>query len=206
MANKYKKGKYSNKKAMGGDIHSSSRIINSNTPQELFTDNLKKQAYTHLLQSGFSNEEAQQYLSTPQGQAIVNMFKNNAIASNTEVMPIQFSMGGSLDNNEYWPPEEKFFKGLSDIQKTRRSQLQQSVDKVVSTQGNDESLKRLLALTSFMENDLGINPEAYNRDYTSSPMSIDKGAVEDLLEPRGENKRFTASQKRAFAWLEENFR
>jgi hypothetical protein len=60
MANKYKKGKYASKKAMGGDIHSSSRIISSNTPEQLNPNNLQKQVIDHLVSSGFSIEEAQQ--------------------------------------------------------------------------------------------------------------------------------------------------
>ena len=104
-----------------------------------------------------------------------------------------------VDNKVYYNPN--ILNELSETQKKRRQSLLNGANVIANSQDNNESLRRLLTLTAGMENTLGVNADAYGRDYTKGPMSIDDNAFKDLFEPRGENGKYTASQKKNFEWL-----
>ena len=55
-------------------------------------------------------------------------------------------------------------------------------------------VETLMKMTAWMENDYGANPNAYNRNYTNSFMSIDKPALDDIYTPRG--KTYNKSQQK----------
>jgi len=52
-----------------------------------------------------------------------------------------------------------------------------------------------------MENSYGANADAYGRDYTRGPMSIDDIAYDDLFKVRPKSKGYTATQLKQFEWL-----
>ena len=56
------------------------------------------------------------------------------------------------------------------------------------------NLETLMQMTAWMENDYGANPNAYNRDYTNSFMSLDDPAIDAIYIPRGQ-KTYNRSQK-----------
>ena len=104
-----------------------------------------------------------------------------------------------MDNKVYYNPN--ILNELSEPKRKRRQGLLNGANVIANSQGNNESLRRLLTLTAGMENTLGANANAYGRDYTRGPMSIDDNAYKDLFEPRGEKGRYTSSQKKNFEWL-----
>jgi hypothetical protein len=107
------------------------------------------------------------------------------------------------------PKEEKLFynpsvlKGLSEKQAARRQALLNAANVVAGAQGNDENLRRLLVMSAAMENTLGADPNAYGRDYTRGPMSIDDIAYQDLFAIREGARGYTTQQKKNAAWLNE---
>lgn len=102
-----------------------------------------------------------------------------------------------LLNRSYSP---EILENLSDTQRTRRQDLLNAAD-VVS--GNNPNLKRLLTMTGVMENTLGADPNAYGRDYTRSPMSIDSIAYDDIFNIREGATDYTKQQKKNQQWLED---
>ena len=90
---------------------------------------------------------------------------------------------------------------IDDKSKQRRERLNAALSTVVANSDNDSDLEALLLMTAAMENSFGGNSNAYGRDYTRGPMSIDDAAYNDLFDPRGENNRYTAQQKKMFDWL-----
>ena len=90
---------------------------------------------------------------------------------------------------------------IDDESKQRREKLNAALNTVVANSDNDSNLEALLLMTAAMENSYGGNSDAYGRNYTRGPMSIDDAAYNDLFDPRGENNRFTAQQKKMFDWL-----
>jgi len=90
---------------------------------------------------------------------------------------------------------------IDDKSKQRRERLNAALKRVVANSDNDSDLEALLLMTAAMENSFGGNSDAYGRNYTRGPMSIDDAAYNDLFDPRGENNRYTAQQKKMFDWL-----
>jgi hypothetical protein len=90
---------------------------------------------------------------------------------------------------------------IDDKSKQRREKLNAALNTVVANSDNDSNLEALLLMTAAMENSFGGNSNAYGRSYTRGPMSIDDAAYNDLFDPRGENNRYTAQQKKMFDWL-----
>ena len=90
---------------------------------------------------------------------------------------------------------------IDDKSKQRREKLNAALNTVVANSDNDSNLEALLLMTAAMENSFGGNSDAYGRNYTRGPMSIDDAAYNDLFDPRGENNRYTAQQKKMFDWL-----
>ena len=90
---------------------------------------------------------------------------------------------------------------IDDESKQRREKLNTALSTVVANSDNDSNLEALLLMTAAMENSYGGNSGAYGRNYTRGPMSIDDAAYNDLFDPRGENNRYTAQQKKMFDWL-----
>jgi hypothetical protein len=107
------------------------------------------------------------------------------------------------------PKEEKLFynpsvlEGLSEEQAARRQALLNAANVVAQAQGDDENLRRLLVMSAAMENTLGADPNAYGRDYTRGPMSIDDIAYQDLFAIREGAGGYTTQQKKNAAWLNE---
>ena len=58
-------------------------------------------------------------------------------------------------------------------------------------------------MTGVMENTLGADPNAYGRDYTRSPMSIDSIAYDDIFNIREGATDYTKQQKKNQQWLED---
>jgi len=107
-------------------------------------------------------------------------------------LPIK-QKGGPSGYNPYFDIDDK--------SKQRREKLNTALSTVVANSDNDSNLEALLLMTAAMENSFGGNSDAYGRNYTRGPMSIDDAAYNDLFDPRGENNRYTAQQKKMFDWL-----
>lgn len=107
-------------------------------------------------------------------------------------LPIK-QKGGSTGYDPYFD--------IDDESKQRRERLNTALSTVVANSDNDSNLEALLLMTAAMENSFGGNSDAYGRNYTRGPMSIDDAAYNDLFDPRGENNRYTAQQKKMFDWL-----
>lgn len=86
----------------------------------------------------------------------------------------------------------------------RRGQIKYGIDQVVALEPEDRRkvLENLLESTAYMENRYGEDPRAYGRSYTSSFMSIDPIALQDMFTGRGDKGRFNSSQSSQF----ENFK
>ena len=61
-----------------------------------------------------------------------------------------------------------------------------------------------MRMTAWMENTYGNNPNAYNRRYTNSFMSLDKIAIDDIYAPRGDKGRYLAKEKEILDVLQRN--
>jgi hypothetical protein len=87
---------------------------------------------------------------------------------------------------------------------SRPEQIKYGIDQVTAleAEANRKPLENLLEATAYMENRYGEDPRAYNRDYTSSFMSIDPIALKDMFTGRGAEGRYNSSQRRQF----ENFK
>ena len=105
----------------------------------------------------------------------------------------------TIDNNVIYNP--KVLEGLSEEQKTRRQALLNAANTIAKSQGDNESLRKLLTLTAGMESTLGADTNAYGRNYTRGPMSIDDIAYDDLFKIRPKSKGYTATQLKQFEWL-----
>lgn len=115
-----------------------------------------------------------------------------------------------LASGEQAKPEEQkpsynpnILKGLSEEQKARRQALLNAANVVANAQDNDENLRRLLVMSAVMENTLGADANAYSRDYTRGPMSIDDIAYQDLFAIREGAGGYTAQQKKNAEWLNQ---
>jgi hypothetical protein len=69
----------------------------------------------------------------------------------------------------------------------RRDEIMDAINQVVEKDDtkNPEALQQLLISTAFLENSLGANKKAYNRDYTNSQWSIDENFLNDILTKSG---------------------
>jgi len=69
----------------------------------------------------------------------------------------------------------------------RRDEIMSAINQVVENDDtkNPEALQQLLISTAFLENSLGANKKAYNRDYTNSQWSIDENFLNDILTKSG---------------------
>ena len=127
----------------------------------------------------------------------------------------EFMWHGTRYNTELAPseptkPQEQkpsynpnILKGLSEEQAARRQALLNAADVVANAQGNDENLRRLLVMSAVMESTLGADANAYGRDYTRGPMSIDDIAYQDLFAIREGARGYTAQQKKNAEWLNQ---
>jgi len=97
--------------------------------------------------------------------------------------------------------DKSLLDNLSDKQKQRREALLYNADLIAKSQGDNEDLRRMLIMTAAMENSLGANPNAYGRDYTRGPMSIDNIAWQDVFDVREGANNYTAQQKKNEKWL-----
>ena len=97
------------------------------------------------------------------------------------------------------PDLQKDNTNLSSFDNPRSKALLEAAKKVSEGQGG-RPLEVLLNMSAWMESNLGLNPEAYNRTYTRGPMSIDDDAFKDVYDPRGDYG-YTNSQKKGFEWL-----
>jgi len=82
-------------------------------------------------------------------------------------------------------PKTNKKKGKSEEE--RRDEIMNAINQVVESDDtkNPESLQQLLISTAFLENSLGANKNAYNRDYTNSQWSIDENFLNDILNKSG---------------------
>lgn len=97
--------------------------------------------------------------------------------------------------------DKSLLDNLSDKQKQRREALLYNADLIAKSQGDNEDLRRMLIMTAAMENSLGADPNAYGRDYTRGPMSIDNIAWQDVFDVREGANNYTAQQKKNEKWL-----
>jgi hypothetical protein len=107
----------------------------------------------------------------------------------TSMGPVEDSLENRIINSTISEP-----KNLN-----RRDALLNASKRVSQGQGG-RSLEVLLNLTAAMENSLGEDSNAYGRDYTRGPMSIDDNAFADIYNKRG-TYDYTSSQKKGFDWL-----
>jgi len=174
------------------------------------------------IQHLFSNLDAEQFLK--EGQYLMPGAPRNANLKNSNVRkgikdilnktyvtaPIvggaftvkEMQENGQLPTQQTGGPAgyDPYFD-IDDKSKQRRDRLNTALSTVVANSDNDSDLEALLLMTAAMENSFGGNSKAYGRDYTRGPMSIDDAAYNDLFDPRGENNRYTAQQKKMFDWL-----
>ena len=114
-----------------------------------------------------------------------------------------------VKEEQSFPQEQKpsynpnILKGLSEEQTARRQALLNAANVVANTQDNDENLKRLLVMSAVMENTLGADANAYSRDYTRGPMSIDDITYQDLFAIREGAGGYTTQQKKNADWLNQ---
>ena len=87
---------------------------------------------------------------------------------------------------------------------SRPEQIKYGIDQVTAleAEANRKPLENLLEATAYMENRYGEDPRAYGRKYTSSFMSIDPIALQDMFTGRGAEGRYNSAQQRQF----ENFK
>ena len=97
------------------------------------------------------------------------------------------------------PDLQKDNTNLASFNNPRSKALLEAAKKVSEGQGG-RPLEVLLNMSAWMESNLGLNPEAYNRTYTRGPMSIDDDAFNDVYNPRGDYG-YTNTQKKGFEWL-----
>lgn len=67
---------------------------------------------------------------------------------------------------------------------------------------DDENLATLLAMTAYMENSYGANPNAYGREYTHSFMSLDDPSLNQIFDIRTGATDYTKGQKAIFNMFE----
>ena len=94
------------------------------------------------------------------------------------------------------------YRDIDEESQTRRTELTDAINFIVNDQGGDENLRDLLIMTAFMENSYGANADAYGRDYTRGPMSIDDIAYKHMFEMRKGANDYTASQKKYIDWFD----
>ena len=86
----------------------------------------------------------------------------------------------------------------------RPEQIKYAIDQVAGLEPADrrKTVENLLESTAYMENRYGADPNAYGRSYTSSFMSLDPIAVDDMFTGRGDEGAYTKTQSSQF----ENFK
>lgn len=92
-----------------------------------------------------------------------------------------------IERGRSWLNKRKQNKAqLIKTHQKRRNDLNSSIDLIVANDhtSNKDGLKKLLTLTSWMENSHGHNDNAYNRTYTNSQMSLDNIALNNMLNKR----------------------
>ena len=94
------------------------------------------------------------------------------------------------------------YRDIDEKSQKRRTELTDAINFIVNDQGGDENLRDLLIMTAFMENSYGANADAYGRDYTRGPMSIDDIAYKHMFEMRKGANDYTASQKKYIDWFD----
>jgi hypothetical protein len=94
------------------------------------------------------------------------------------------------------------YRDIDEISQKRRTELTDAINFIVDNQGGDENLRDLLIMTAFMENSYGANADAYGRDYTRGPMSIDDIAYKHMFEIRKGANDYTSSQKKYIDWFD----
>jgi hypothetical protein len=94
------------------------------------------------------------------------------------------------------------YRDIDKVSQKRRTELTDAINFIVDNQGGDENLRDLLIMTAFMENSYGANADAYGRDYTRGPMSIDDIAYKHMFEIRKGANDYTSSQKKYIDWFD----
>jgi len=115
-----------------------------------------------------------------------------------------YKEGGSLTPYQDKGEVKKTYNAFTDLDKIsedRRTELTNAINFIVDNQGGDKNLKDLLTMTAFMENSYGANPNAYGRDYTRGPMSIDDVAFKHMFEIRKGANDYTKGQKKYIDWF-----
>ena len=89
--------------------------------------------------------------------------------------------------------------GATVVRSDKQTQILDAINKI---SGDDDKLRSLLQYTAMVENSMGNDRSAYNRDYTNSFMSLDDKAIDRIFEILPGARGFTSTQK---AW-QDRFR
>jgi hypothetical protein len=94
-------------------------------------------------------------------------------------------------------PVKQVAKPGIDLSKlSKQEQIDYGINKVAEREKPEKrkALETLLRTTSWMENNYGSNPKAYNRGYTNSFMSLDDIALKDMFTGKGDKGAYTKGQ------------
>lgn len=82
------------------------------------------------------------------------------------------------------------------VEGSKAQKMMNAIDMVVSKENpaNQEVLRNLMIMTSFMENSMGADSSAFGRNYTNSFMSIDDPTFNTMMDPREYD--YTPTQKK----------
>lgn len=103
-------------------------------------------------------------------------------------------------------PVKQVAKPGIDLSKlSKQEQIDYGINKVAEREKPEKrkALETLLRTTSWMENNYGSNPKAYNRGYTNSFMSLDDIALKDMFTGKGDKGAYTKGQLEQLKRLNE---
>ncbi len=134
---------------------------------------------------------------TPFSNQMKSSIGNNGMFDMTDPNIYKQEGGEQLTKKTYNP-----YRDIDEASQKRRTELTDAINFIVDDQGGDENLRDLLIMTAFMENSYGANADAYGRDYTRGPMSIDDIAYKHMFEMRKGANDYTTSQKKYIDWFD----
>lgn len=141
---------------------------------------------------------------TPFSNQMKSSIGNNGMFDITNPNIYKQKGGESLEEYQDKGEVKKTYNPFTDLDKIsegRRTELTNAINFIVDNQGGDKNLRDLLTMTAFMENSYGANPDAYGRDYTRGPMSIDDVAFKHMFEIRKGANDYTKGQKKYIDWF-----
>jgi len=131
------------------------------------------------------------------GESLEEYQDKGEVEKNLDAINKQLAKSTIASGKTYNP-----YRDIDEKSQKRRTELTDAINFIVNDQGGDENLRDLLIMTAFMENSYGANADAYGRDYTRGPMSIDDIAYKHMFEIRKGANDYTSSQKKYIDWFD----